>query len=111
MSPTKKSSKLPAAPKHLTAESKKLWRKLNEDYEFEVGQLLILEGAMECFDRMREAQKEIEAHGILVDSGRLLRANPAAKAENDSKKLLLAHIRQLGIDLEPIGEPGRPPGA
>ena len=56
------------APKHLSKEGKALWDKLFNEYtiEDEAG-LLILQTAMEAFDRMRGAQAVIAVVGMMIE--------------------------------------------
>lgn len=105
-----RSDNIPTAPRHLSPEAKRWWRKLCSAYPFEEDALLLVEGALEAFDRMREAQRDIQEHGIMLRSeGKMPRLNPATRVEKDSKATLLAYVKQLGLDLEPIGPVGRPP--
>ncbi|MEW6299908.1 MAG: P27 family phage terminase small subunit [Thermodesulfobacteriota bacterium] len=98
-------------PAHLSAASKKLWKQITEGWELDESGLLILQQALESYDRIREAQKAIRAHGLLVANERgALSANPALRVERDARTLLLRAWRQLALDLDPPGPIGRPPG-
>ncbi len=48
-------------PSHLSAEAKRWWKKIQKEYDItdEAG-LLLLQTAMESFDRMRSYQRRIE---------------------------------------------------
>ena len=46
-------------PKHLSAESKKLWRSVLADYELEPRHEAILCTALEALDRLRQAQAQM----------------------------------------------------
>ena len=101
--------KIPKPAKHLSREARGIWRSVLTAYDLETEGRLILEGALESFDRMRQALAAIEEHGILMGGGATMaRLNPAVRAENDSKKVMLSYLKQLGLDLEPIGRIGRP---
>jgi hypothetical protein len=82
--------------------------------EFEIGDsagLLLLETVMQAFDRMHEARALIESHGGDADRFGQLRANPATVIERDSRTGMLAALKALSRDLEPLRDgPGRPPG-
>jgi hypothetical protein len=45
--------KLPATPKHLGPEARKLWRQITAEYELEAHHEALLERACESLDRMR----------------------------------------------------------
>ena len=100
-------------PSHLATDGRTLWRSIVSDYAVsDAAGLTLVTTVCECLDRMRQAQALIEQHGacIISDSG-TLRSNPAAKVELDSRNGMLAALRQLNLDLEPLRDrPGRPVG-
>lgn len=100
-------------PKHLSAESKKLWQRLLSEYEIvdEAG-LLILQTSMEAFDRMREAQAIIKEEGMQIqDRFQQWKAHPLTVVERDSRAAMMAALKALNLDLEPLNDkPGRPGG-
>jgi hypothetical protein len=83
-----------------------------EGWELDDPSLLILEGALECFDRMREAQRIIAKEGPTIkDRWGQVKAHPAILVERDAKTSMLRHVKMLALDLEPLNDaPGRPPG-
>jgi len=92
----------PAVPKHLSLEANKWWATILETYSLDASDLLMLEGLLESFDRMRQAQECIAKHGLVCQPayGGMARVNPAVKIEADCKKLIIAHAKLLGLDLE-----------
>lgn len=101
------------APTHLSKEARTLWDKLLKEYDIEdEAGLLILQTAMEAFDRMREAQKVIKTDGMMVtDRFDQKKAHPLTTVERDSRAAMLAALKALNLDLEPVNDkPGRPPG-
>ncbi len=90
------------------------WKKLTADYSLDdpAGQLL-LETALQAFDRMHQARALIEKHGaVTVDRFGQLRPNPATTIERDSRAAMLAALKSLNLDLEPLRDAaGRPPGS
>lgn len=101
------------APKHLSPEARRWWRKLQEEYVIEdAGGLLVLLAGLEAFDAMRNAQKQIAQEGAcVVDRFGQPKPHPATVIERDSRAQLLGAIKQLCLDLEPLRPgPGRPPG-
>jgi P27 family predicted phage terminase small subunit len=97
-------------PKHLSAEAAGWWERIMADWDLESPALLILEGALEAFDRMRAAQKIIKAEGITTkDRFGQVKQHPATLVERDSKATLLRGLKALALDLEPLNDgPGRP---
>lgn len=53
-------------PNNLSPEAQAWWRKLTKGRVMEQNSLLILQSAMECFDRMREAQPMLKRDGRQV---------------------------------------------
>jgi P27 family predicted phage terminase small subunit len=100
-------------PKHLSKEAKHLWDRLLSEYDIvdEAG-VLILQTAMEAFDRMREAQSIIKAEGMQVeDRFHQKKAHPLTTVERDSRSAMMAALKALNLDLEPLNDkPGRPGG-
>lgn len=101
------------APSNLSKEGKAWWKKLLIEYDIsDQGGLLILQTAMEAFDRMRQAQKAIETEGAtFADRFNQLKSNPLLTVERDARSQMLAALKQLNFDLEPLKNgPGRPGG-
>lgn len=100
-------------PKHLGTAGRALFARLAEEYAIsDAAGATLLVVAAECLDRMREAQAEIDLHGLQTpDRYGSLKANPAVGIEKDSRNGLLAALKALNLDLEPLRDgPGRPPG-
>ena len=99
--------------KSLSAEARAWWRKLAAEYSIqdEAGKL-ILQTAMEAFDTMRTAQAQIAKDGrTFRDRFNQIRAHPLLPVERDSRAAMLAALKQLNLDLEPLNErAGRPGG-
>jgi P27 family predicted phage terminase small subunit len=102
--------KLPGPPRHLSREAKRWWGRVVQVWVLDDAALLILESALEAFDRMREAQELLKAEGLVVkDRFGQQKAHPAAAVERDAKATMLRHLKALALDLEPLGDrPGRP---
>ena len=103
-----------APPKTLSGPARGWWRKLVEEYDInEPAGLLLLETALSAVDRWREAQKLIKAEGMtIVDRFGQQKAHPATVVERDSRAGMLAALRALNLDIEPLrDQPGRPGGS
>ena len=100
-------------PRHLSKEARNWWAKLQEDFDIaDTAGILILTTAAEAFDRMRQAQATIAEEGAVVrDRFDQPKSHPATVAERDSRAAMLAALKALNLDLEPLKErPGRPAG-
>ena len=53
----------PKAPKHLTAESKRLWKAIHSDYDLDDPARLVLTATLESRDRREQARAEIAKTG------------------------------------------------
>jgi len=113
--PLKKSAMNPrrTAPKGLSTAAKDWWKRLVSQYELDddAGRLL-LETAMQAFDRMRECQAAIERDGPMVrDRFDQRKAHPLLPAERDARAQMLAALKALNLDVEPpYAQPRRPAG-
>ncbi|MGE4194624.1 MAG: phage terminase small subunit P27 family [Pseudodesulfovibrio sp.] len=103
----------PKAPAHLSKEAKSWWDNIMNEYEIQdqAGQL-ILQTGLEAFDRMRQAQGLLKKEGMTtVDRFGQPKAHPMTIVERDNRAAMLAALRQLNLDLEPLNDrPGRPAG-
>lgn len=101
------------APNYLSKEAQSLWNRLLKEYDIkdEAG-LLILQTAMEAFDRMREAQEIIKEEGMQVtDRFSQKKAHPLTVVERDARSAMLQALKSLNLDIEPLNDrPGRPSG-
>ncbi len=93
-------------PAHLSAEMRKFWRRVVSEYELEADALLILRTACESFDRAQRARLLIAKEGMVLGN----RCHPAINIEQTSQRIFLVAMRQLGLDIDPPGPIGRPPG-
>ena len=100
-------------PEHLSKEAQEWWEKIVSEYGIDDnGGLLLLQTGLEAFDRMKQAQRRIKKDGAQVkDRFGQFKAHPLLTVERDSRSQMLAAIKQLNLDLEPLRDgPGRPPG-
>lgn len=100
-------------PRGLSTEAKAWWKRLASEYgiEDDAG-LLLLQTGLEAFDRMRVAQEAIREEGMTVfDRFGQRKAHPLLPAERDARAQMLAALRALNLDVEPLHDrPGRPAG-
>ena len=102
--------KLPSVPPTLTKEAGGWWKRLIDQYAIDDDYgLLLLQTALEAFDRMREAQAVVSEEGLQVtDRYGQIKSHPACTIEKDSRSQMLASFKALNLDLEPLSKPGRP---
>ena len=96
--------KNPTAPKHLSAEAKKIFKGLVEEYQIQdVAGLRILQAALESFDRATRARKEIDKTGMCVmDKFGQVKPHPLLACERDSRAAFLAGLKALNLEIEGI---------
>jgi hypothetical protein len=102
-------------PSHLKPAGAKLWRELVAEYGIgDAAGLALATTAAECLDRSKAAQKVIADHGeVVLDRYGAPKLNPACGLEKDARAGLLAALKALNLDIEPlkaIGRPTRPLG-
>lgn len=99
-------------PKHLDTVGRAYWRAVLRSYALEEHHIAILVTACEALDRAAQAREVIQKVGILIapKSGGMVRQNPAIRVEKDAQLVFLRAQKELGLDLEPAGPVGRPPG-
>lgn len=105
---------LPKAPSHLSTEAKRWWRQPQGEYDLsDKAARLLLQTALEAFDRMREAQRQLDEDGpVVVDRFGQRKAHPATVTERDARSAMLTALNKLNLDIEPLNDgPGRPMGS
>jgi P27 family predicted phage terminase small subunit len=91
-------------PKHLSAESKRNWRRIAAEYELTPDAELLLKCAFENYDRAQEARELVTREGLVIEGKR----HPGVDIEKQAYGLFQRFMRQLGLDVEdpkPIGRP------
>jgi P27 family predicted phage terminase small subunit len=107
------SAKSKRLPTTLSPESKALWTSIVTDYDVDDSAgLRFLQTACESLDLMRKAEERVEADGMTVkDRYGAIRGHPMLATIRDCRAAMLASLRALNLDIEPLkGGPGRPPG-
>jgi hypothetical protein len=98
-------------PDHLGEAGREFFSSVATEYGIvDCAGLTLLTTAAECLDRMRAAQSAIAEHGeLVIDRYGAPKLNPACGLEKDARAGLLAALRALNLDLEPLRDgPGRP---
>lgn len=98
------------SPYGLTPESRRWFKKMVDEYQIvDTGGLLILQTGMEAFDRMRAAQTTIKKDGLtFLDKAGQIKSHPLCSVERDARTQMMAALKSLNLDLEPLKNIGRP---
>ena len=103
----------PNPPKGLTPAARRMWREIQEEYEIDdpVG-LKLLGSAVESYMLVQQAQEEIRRDGLtLIDRYDQKKPHPLLAVMRDARSSMLAAMKALNLDLEPLRDkPGRPGG-
>lgn len=100
-------------PKHLSAEACKWWQQILDEYDIDdPSGVLLLQTALEAFDRMRQAQGIISEQGATIkDRFDQIKSHPQLTVERDARSQMIQALKALNLDLEPLRDgPGRPGG-
>jgi P27 family predicted phage terminase small subunit len=92
-------------PKHLSAEAKRLWDRLRNDYVLDdSGGLLLLQSALESFDRLQQARAILAKEGI-VAKDRFGQGKPhaAAAVEAGARQQMHSALRLLRLEPGALG--------
>jgi P27 family predicted phage terminase small subunit len=96
--------------KHLSKTAKKFYKDVISEFNLETHHLHLLVQACECLDRIIECRKIVKENGsFFEDRFGQPKTHPALDEERKWKTTYYRLIRELGLDLEPPGEVGRPP--
>jgi P27 family predicted phage terminase small subunit len=100
-------------PKGLSRAARSWWRRLVAEYQISdaAGELL-LEQSLRCFDRAEQARQVLDRDGVTTtDSRGRPKTHPATSVERDCRAGMLAALKALNLDLEPLRDrAGRPGG-
>ena len=102
----------PEPPKGLSKPAREFWTRLQGEYEItDAGGLAVLEQAARAFHRAEDARAMLDREGcVMKDRWGQAKTHPAAAVERDARAGVLAALRGLNLDLEPVKKIGRPPG-
>ncbi|MBM3131735.1 MAG: hypothetical protein FJZ95_01715 [Chloroflexi bacterium] len=100
----------PKPPKHLKAATRRWFGQVLEEYNLEPHHVRLLTLAGESYDRAQQAREIIAQQGLTVtDRFGQVRAHPLLAVERDCRIAFARLLRELSLDIEDPGEPGRPP--
>ena len=97
--------------KHLSAEAKKLFNSIVEEWDLTPAQLKGLRVSLEALDRAQQCRKRIDQDGLTIpDRFGTPHVHPVLAIERDSRAAFMAGMKQLGLhdDDTEAKKPGRP---
>ena len=98
-------------PRRLGAHGGALWRSIMGEYAVEdAGGLAMLTQACIALDRAEQCRAQIEKDGVAIRTKAGPRDHPSLKHELANRAFVVRTLGRLGLDVEPIGRVGRPPG-
>jgi phage terminase small subunit len=97
-------------PETLTAETRKIWGELNKRFVFEYEDMLVLKTALENYDLMMKALKELGKGFTIKGKGGTAKGNPALRGYHIARTGFLEAWKALNLNVEPPRGVGRPPG-
>jgi P27 family predicted phage terminase small subunit len=102
-----------SCPVHLSQEAQRLFKSIASEYAIQdVAGMLLLQSAMEAYDRLQAARRAIAEDGLTTrGSKKQIRVHPLCGVERDARAQMLASLKALSLDIEPLRDrPGRPAG-
>ena len=93
----------PPPPDSISPEAGEWWTKITDEYSIDdPAGFLLLQTALESFDRMRQAQQTIAAEGATIaDRFEQQKPHPLLVTERDSRSQMLQAMKLLKLDFAP----------
>lgn len=90
-------------PRHLSLRSRALWKEIVPHRVWSSERLVLLEMALDEFDRANQAREKLDKEGLTIRKGKggLLHAHPLLKVERDSRQLFARIWSELGLNTVP----------
>jgi hypothetical protein len=99
-------------PRDLGETGAALWASIQRQYQIsDGGGLAMLKLACESADRAQACREQIDADGVMIRGRTGPREHPLLKAELGARSFTVRTLQRLGLDVEPVGRPGRPLGS
>ena len=92
-------------PVHLSLEARRHWNRITAAYAITADSAMILETALSNWDMAQAARELLRKEGMVVDGKR----HPAIETQKLGDMIFLRCMRELGLNLAPPGDVGRPP--
>jgi len=97
-------------PRPLGTPGRALWDRVQREYRIEdVGGLEILAQICAAQDRLEALGEQINTDGALLRTRSGFKANPLLRDETALRAFIVRTIERLGLNVEAVKPPGRPP--
>ncbi len=91
----------PKPPRGLSRKACRIWREITRQYVLDARGLLLLQSALEAFDRVQECRKVVRQEGLqVVDPSGRTRAHPLLAVERDARQAMHRALRELPLPKE-----------
>jgi hypothetical protein len=102
----------PAPPRPLGAPGRQLWDRVQSEYRIaDCGGVELLAQACQALDRAERLAEAIARDGDVIHSRTgVPRTHPAVKDELACRAFVVRTLERLGLNIEAVRPPGRPPG-
>lgn len=102
-------ARIPKAPAGVSDTMKAFWKQVTQGWELDPHHLAVLEIACKSWDRASEAAAAVAIEGpFFSDRHGNRKAHPGIAIELQSRKMFVACLRELGLDVK-APEPPRAP--
>jgi P27 family predicted phage terminase small subunit len=100
-------------PRQLGRHGKQFWERVQAEYAItDAGGIELLMQACGAIDRAESLAEIIAREGEVIRTRTgTIKSHPAVRDELTARALVMKAIARLGIDVEPVKSPGRPPKA
>jgi phage terminase small subunit len=104
--------KIPTGAKGWCKEARRMWKELNEKYDFSPTEIETLRVACHALTRLRGAETQLDELGLVFTTAAgMVKKNPLCEVVKNERVGFLNSLRQLGIsDEQDKREVGRPAG-
>ena len=98
-------ARIPRAPKHLSAEARRIWRRVLREWQLGEAELLLLQQALEAYDRVQQAREILEREGLVVRTKKTgaHHMHPAYRIESDARAAMTRALRALNLKITELG--------
>ncbi|WP_141935127.1 P27 family phage terminase small subunit [Bradyrhizobium sp. UNPA324] len=99
-----------APPRKLGKHGAALWDKIQSEYRIgDAGGVEVLAQICAAVDRAEQLADEVARDGPMIMTKAGMREHPAMKAELACRAFVTRNLQRLGLNLETVKSPGRPP--
>jgi hypothetical protein len=106
------SNMTPSEPKSKFAGAgQSLWKLITDEFDIsDAGGIALLEQICHAQDRVEQLAAQIAIDGAIIYVKGVPKAHPALRDELANRAFITRNLQRLGVNVEAIKSPGRPPG-